>query len=141
MINEEKDNLKRKKVKKIIKDDSKNELCSNPDYYNKELKEIVIGWKNSSQVAEDIWGSIHQSLLSGKLVFAYRSNESSSNLLQIIIVINSNGTYSIGLITTGYSVLLPDMPKDYLSDVLLNDLKKFKIDKEILKIYEQIIED
>ena len=106
----------------------------------------VWGWENAMSVANDLWASIHSSLLSGDLVFAYKETKGNSEFSQIIIVQNKNLNpmtgeldFGVGMVTTGYTSLLPHVPYAYLEDIILEDLKKYKVDKSILEIYKQII--
>lgn len=105
-------------------------------------KRKVYGWENAMSVASDLWASIHSSLLAGDLVFAYKDIIGESGLSQIVIVSNQlTMDFSVGMITTGYTALLPHVPLDYLTGTVLGDLKKYKVDKNIIKTYEQIIEN
>lgn len=105
---------------------------------NNEVKiPIVLGWTNTDDLAKDIWGSIHSILLKGYPVFAYRDMEK----FQIVIVRNSETDYAMGMITPGYSMLLPHIPLDYLSEKVIEDLENFKVNKSIIESYKQIIED
>lgn len=106
----------------------------------------VWGWENAMSVANDLWASVHSSLLSGDLVFAYKETKGNSEFSQIIIVQNKNLNpmtgeldFGVGMVTTGYTSLLPHVPYEYLEDIILEDLKKYKVDKSILEIYKQII--
>lgn len=115
-----------------------------PPVYNAR-QAYVMGWENAEQVASDIWASVHSTLLSGALLFAYKSTNTSSDLVQVVVVKNlpserSNGEgYGVGMITTGFSMLLPKVPIEYLAGDLLEDLKKYKVNKEIVDTYIQII--
>lgn len=106
----------------------------------------VWGWESAMNVANDLWASIHSSLLSGDLVYAYKSTKSNSELSQIVIVQNKSLNpltgeldFGVGMVTTGYTSLLPHVPYEYLENSILEDLKKYKVDKDILEIYKQII--
>lgn len=106
----------------------------------------VWGWENAMNVANDLWASIHNTLLQGDLVFAYKETKSNSELSQIVIVQNRNLNpqtggldFGVGMVTTGYTSLLPHVPYAYIEDIILDDLKKYKVDKNILEIYKQII--
>lgn len=96
---------------------------------------IVIGWSDINELAENIWCSIHSVLLNGKLLFAYRNNN-----FQIVLVKNNVNDFAIGMITQGYTMLLPHIPKSFLKESLV-DLKNNKIEKTIIDIYNKIIED
>lgn len=101
----------------------------------------IYGWNNIDDVARDVWSGIHRCLLEGDLVFAYKATEGE---LKQIVVVKNNGvgdevTYGVGYFTTGYSALFPKLPIDYLRTVLLEDLRKFKVNKKIIETYEQIV--
>lgn len=117
-------------------------------------KRYIWGWEDSMAVASSIWGSIHSSLLSGDLVFAYRPlGKEDGRLVQLVIVhnfhIDQSGMvdqkvyddYAVGFITTGYTALLPHVPLRYLKDEMTGYLEDWKINKEILNTYKAIIED
>lgn len=113
---------------------------------NKQEIKTVWGWQSPTDCAESVWCGLHRRLLEGNLVFAYRNtNSHSSDLSQCVVVKNDytglNDDFSVGVITTGYSMLLPHVPITYLEGELLDELKKQKIDKVILGTYEQIIKD
>lgn len=104
----------------------------------------VHGWNSAMECANDLWGSIHASLLNGNLVFAYKSTSgSSSELGQIVIVqnINYQHDFAVGMMTTGYSMLLPHVPYEYLDTIVVEDLKRYKVEPRIRNIYQEIIED
>ena len=113
----------------------------------------IWGWENSMDVAGSVWGSIHSSLLSGDLVFAYRPLSKGDRLAQLVIVRNFHmdyvGTmdvkvyddYAVGYITSGYTALLPHVPLRYLKDEMSEYLGDWKVEKEILNTYKAIIED
>ncbi len=115
---------------------------------NVESRPYIFGWENDMKVAETVWGSIHNDLLNGNLVFAYRSSTQGSKLGQIVIVRNIDfntgkplDTFGVGYITSGYSALLPHVPLEYLKEEIASYLEDWKIDKNILGTYRAIIED
>lgn len=113
------------------------------------------GWKDTMEAATDIFSSIHNSLLEGEFIFGYKntSGAEKSDLAQIIVVrfrkgIPDLGTYEcsedmfgIGVMTTGYTMLLPRVPISYIESVLMEDLTKWKLEKKILNTFKRIIED
>lgn len=127
--------------KKVINVNQINEIEENN--IPNEIKEnkSIWGWENSMQVANDVWSSIHNSLLEGELIFAYKSTTSDSNLSQIVIVKNMNGSFGVGMMTTGFTCLLPSVPIEYLKSEVLDDLKKYKVNNKIIETYKRIIED
>lgn len=143
----------RKKIqKKNIEDESQKLYIDDPkmskDEYDRIVEMNVIGWSSAMECANDIWSSIHSSLLSGNLVFAFKSTKSGSEFGQIVVVQNLdryNGNllkddFGIGMITTGFTMLLPHAPFKYLEEDIVEDLKKYKVDKEIIEVYKRIIE-
>ena len=112
----------------------------------------IFGYEDSMQVARSIMGSIHENLLRGDLIFAYRSTATSnkSPLFQVVVVNdlkygNDGRTYptklfSVSLITAGYSAYIPHMPVDYLDEVV-GDLEEGKADKKIIENFKSIVEN
>lgn len=121
-----------------------------------ELRQIqqmrVFGFESSMQVARELMGSIHENLLRGDLVFAYRSNSSSNKtpLFQVVVVndlrqgtdgnIYSTDKFSISIITSGYTAYLPHMPIEYLGEVE-KDLVEGKAEQKIIENFKLIVED
>lgn len=120
-----------------------------------ECDNRIWGWKDDTEVAQSVWASIHESLLSGDLVFAYRpTGKGDPKLKQIVIVRNFHlehglsiepikiyDDFAVGYITSGYTALLPHVPLRYLRDEIAEYLEDWKIDKKILNTYKAIIED
>ena len=122
-----------------------------------ESNSVIYGWQCIEEVARDVWGSIHSSLLNGDLVFAYKCPSKSSTLKQIVIVRNfelvDSGmlgvpdpikhytSYGVGYITSGYTALLPNVPYTYIAEEIVEYLKDWKIDKTIINTYEAIVEE
>lgn len=122
-----------------------------------ESNSVFYGWQCIEDVAKDVWGSIHASLLSGDLVFAYKCPSKNATLKQIVIVRNfelvDSGklgvvepikhytSYSVGYITSGYTALLPNVPYTYIAEEIVEYLKDWKIDKTIINTYEAIVEE
>ena len=112
----------------------------------------IFGYEDSMQVARSIMGSIHESLLHGDLIFAYRSTATSnkSPLFQVVVVNDlkygeDGRTYptllfSVSLITAGYSAYIPHMPVDYLDEVV-GDLEEGKADKKIIENFKSIVDN
>lgn len=142
---------KRKKLATLL--EATSQECSYSDGGDCEVNEEIIrqnvwGWESATAAASDIWSSIHNILLSGKLVFAYRNGYGGSELAQLVVVRNIDqrdgkllDDYGIGMFTTGYSVLLPHVPYSYVEGEVTEDLKKYKVDKKIIETYKQIIKD
>lgn len=109
--------------------------------------QIVIGWGDANEVASSIWSSIHSSLLDGKLVFAYKPYK-ESELTQLVVVRNLKDDvygrvidkdYAVGMMTSGFSMLLPHVPFEYLENDLVSDMKKYKVDKETIETFKKFI--
>lgn len=110
---------------------------------------IVFGaWKNIEEVASDMWQSLHSVVLYGRPLFAYKSID--NNQFQLVIVcdcfLNSLGTvevkknsFTVSMIVPGFTELVPHVPLDYLEQIVKKDLIKYKLDKDILKSFDEII--
>lgn len=133
------ENISEKKIKKVTSKNKPITEENNPV----DLNRNVWGWENSMSCAESIWGSIHGKLLEGDLVFAYKNTGNNSDIHQFVVVKNNYtgniNDFGVGVISTGYTMLLPHVPVDYVEVELVEDLKKWKLDKTILNTYEQII--
>lgn len=114
-----------------------------------QIKEdqVIVGWGDANEVASSIWSSIHSSLLSGKLVFAYKPYR-ESELTQLVVVRNlkddtygrvMDKDYAVGMMTSGFSMLLPHVPLEYLENDLVNDMNKYKVDKETIETFKKFI--
>ena len=115
----------------------------------------ICGFDDSMDVARNILHSAHSSLLEGDLIFAYRntSPSKSTSLFQVVVVNdlkneNVKGMfitvptpfYSVSIITSGYTALLPHMPIGYLQEVI-KELEDGKVDKNIIENFKAIVED
>ena len=97
------------------------------------MNELIFGWKDSNEVANDVYDSVHSSLLGGYLLFGYKG---SGELSRVIVVTDIDpitrnvvsNSYSVGTITKGYTALIPHVPIDYLEKEVLLDLKNYKVD-------------
>lgn len=107
-------------------------------------EQIIFGWQSADEAARDVYGSLHSQLLNGRPVFLYKSTTLDSTLVQVVVVKNIEDgrvreDYGVGIITRGWTSLYPRVPVDYLETDLLHHLKEWKIDKDVIKMYEQII--
>ena len=108
------------------------------------MNELIFGWKDSNEVANDVYDSVHSSLLGGYLLFGYKG---SGELSRVIVVTDIDpitrnvigNSYSVGTITKGYTALIPHVPIDYLEKEVLLDLKNYKVDKKIIESFEKLI--
>ena len=101
-------------------------------------------------------GSIHENLLKGDLVFAYRSTAASNKTTYFqVVVVNDleevldpvrgyikvpTNKFSISTITSGYSAYIPHMPIEYLEEVI-SDMEDGKVDKKVIVTFKAIVED
>jgi len=99
----------------------------------------LFGWTNSEEVANEVWCSIHSSLLKGELLLGYKNTSGDGDIQQLIIVRFENNLFGIGLIANGFTELLPDMPKEYFN-IFIEELKSQKLKKEVLESLKNIIE-
>lgn len=114
----------------------------------KEIERLkyVYGWKDAQDVANSVWGTIHESLLRGQLIFAYRNlgNREKSGLYQLVVSRNYSETglplneYNVGyIITNSYTALLPRM--QYLKTELKKDINSWKLEKEAIESFDNIL--
>ena len=102
------------------------------------------GWSDCNEAAYEIFNSMHSSLLSGNFVFGYKNmgGPDKSQLLQFIVVrFDNTDKFGLGVVTSGYTMLLPSIPLTYLQNELIDDLKKCKLEKKILDTFIQILVD
>ena len=115
-------------------------------------EQLVIGWKSADEVASSIWGSIHSKLVEGMLVFAYRSTNDKTDLIQLVVVrnlkkdafgntTNIDDDYAIGMVTKGFTMLLPRVPLSYIENDVLSDMKKYKLDSNLIDLYKQVVKN
>lgn len=127
--------------KTLLKKKKKEYNQINSNNLNVLKKEYIFGWNNLDDLAREVWNSIHCILLKGIPIFAYKDH----NGFQVVIVknefTNQPNDFAIGMMTQGYTMLLPHIPIEYLCTCVLDDLKSNKIEKRIIEIYEHIIED
>lgn len=104
-----------------------------------EPKEIrnIYGWSCIEEVAQDIWSGIHSYLLNGNFVFAYRG---VGDIMQLVITKRLHDqSYMIGMITSGWTMLLPSVPKEYLLDTTVTDMKTKKVPGEVIQNFIEIL--
>ena len=115
-------------------------------------EQLVIGWKSADEVASSIWGSIHSKLVEGMLVFAYRSTNDKTDLVQLVVVrnlkkdafgntTNIDDDYAIGMVTKGFTMLLPRVLLSYIENDVLSDMKKYKLDSNLIDLYKQVVKN
>jgi hypothetical protein len=139
----------KKKKEKVVEEKVEQVLDNGISPAETRKWQIVNGaWQNVDEVASALWGSIHSSLLdySGPF-FAYKSTKSNTELVQLVVVMNFDrnsglvipNDFGVGMITSGFSMLLPHIPMRYLETSLHDDLIKYKVETNIIEIYEQLI--
>ena len=75
----------------------------------------------------------------------YKPLNDKSDLVQVVVVKNYRdgairpNSYSVGIITKGWSVFYPNVPLEYLEGDLAGDLKKWKVEDDIIKTYKQLL--
>ena len=99
------------------------------------------GWENINEAACEVFNGIHSTLLQGQYVFGYRNTGKDSPLVQAVVVRFDKDIFGLGVITQGYTCLLPRIPLRYLEEEFVADLKKWKIEKEIVETFIQIINE
>ncbi len=121
-------------------------MNENEEYTKTREEQIVFGWDRVDKAAAEVFSSVNRSLLDGVPIFLYKNTSSKSDLIQAVVVRNldyENRSYTdfgVGVIAAGYSMLYPHIPMEYLETDFLNELEKFKVDKQIIETYKQIIE-
>lgn len=125
-------------MRKKIQEEENSDNC-----LSEEMSEQIIfgSWRNTEAVAADLWGGVHSTLLESTPFFAYKSVKQGSDLIQVVVVSYTDAfnNFGIGMVTTGFSMLLPHVPVEYLEDVLVADLKKYKVETKIIDTFEQLI--
>lgn len=110
-------------------------------------KQIVFGsWENLENVANSLMQSIHSTLLIGSApFFAYQVAGKPKGIIQLVIVKKMEddkivpNKFSVGMITPGFTSLVPNVPLEYIEKVVLEDLKKE--DKKLAETLEDLIQD
>lgn len=129
--------IEKKKASVIKRVAEEDEVIENPNF--------IYGWQNPDCVAYDIYSSVMSQLLRGQLIFAFCSNTPSSDIQRLVVVLNppmpeiQEDTYGVGMVTAGYSMVLPMVPKSYLETTLSDDLKKYNVPKEVQKNYRAVL--
>lgn len=113
---------------------------------------LIVGWRNADEVAASVWSSIHSKLVEGSLVFAYKSTNDKTDLVQLVAVrnikrdafgnpVNLDNSYAVGMVTKGFTMLLPNVPLTYVENDVINDMKKYKLEKDLIDLYKQVIKN
>ena len=91
----------------------------------------IYGYLDATEVANDISGSIHNLLLSGYFIFAYRG---SGDLRRLVVTRTAQDTWMYGIITPGWTCLVPKISREGLLEMCVTEM-------EIRKIPINIIDD
>lgn len=106
---------------------------------DQRIQQVCGAWKTADEAASGVWHSVHSELLKGDLVFAFKSTSPGSNIQQLVVV-KFLDKFSVGVIYSGYTMLLPKVPYEYLTTTLLDDLKKNKPGEDVIKAYNYILD-
>lgn len=107
---------------------------------------------DSVMAISSIWANESFKLAEGDLIFSYKNTkfcDCENNFFGIIIFRNTEkngpieniGNFSVIIVTKDYSVTYPNVPLTYLQTELVDTLKDFCIEEEILTTYKQIIDN
>lgn len=103
----------------------------------------IFGWNNIEDLAKEMKGSGFSGLLDGYLVFAYKNLGKSGTIRVLVISKRLDGPgYIIGErpFSNGWTGFLPNMPPEYLREVIYFNLIENKTDKEIVEAFIANIE-
>ena len=89
----------------------------------------IYGYQDATEVAAEISGRIHSSLLSGYFVFAYRS---SGDLRRVVVTRTSQDTWMYGIVTTGWTCLVPKISREGLLTMVGDEMETRKIPNNII---------
>lgn len=127
----------------IMKEKIEEPVMNASELLNNEVMQIknCWGWQNTSEAACDVFNSLHRSLLEGIFIFGYKNTfgPDKSQLQQCVVVRFETDIFGVGVVSSSYTMLLPRVPISYLETELLEDLKKWKIEREIIETYKAIL--
>lgn len=98
--------------------------------------QTVFGWESIDSLVDDVKAGEHSNLLYGSFVFAARQDG-----YQIIISkrVDIDGAWIIGIQTPTWSGFIPRAPFSYLTDQIVEDMKSFKFNKQIINNFIKIL--
>lgn len=122
-----------------------------------EDRDIISGLKCSavSDTTDELM-KCREYLSQGDIIFIYKNSkdrETENTLYEVCIRVHNQYTiasdnitqdldeYIVEIYTKDYSVIYPHVPRTYLDVELYDILESFKVPKDILITYKQIIED
>lgn len=100
-------------------------------------------------LVKSVYSSGISQILSGRLVFAIHNQNPESPLRQLIIVKNPERwegdttgkyTYSVSMITTGWTMYSPTYDYGMLETLIGADLEKYSLPSEVIQLYKDTIE-
>ena len=89
----------------------------------------IYGYQDATEVASEISGSIHSSLLSGYFVFAYRG---SGDLRRVVVTRIAQDTWMYGIVTPGWTALVPKISREGLLTMVGDEMEARKIPNNII---------
>lgn len=95
------------------------------------------GYQDSNEVAAEIMNGIHSSLLQGYYVFAYRG---TGDIRRLVVTRRDQDTWMYGMITTGWTCLVPRISREGLLAAVVPDLESKKVGKDIIEDFKYWIE-
>ena len=96
----------------------------------------VWGYSSPDEVAADISGGIHASLLSGYFVFAYRG---TGDLKRLVVTQTGPDTWMYGEVTTGWTALVPKASREALLGLVVPDLESRHVPTNIIDDFKYYI--
>jgi len=100
----------------------------------------IYGWDSEIEVANEIYGGPFEYLLEGMLVFAYKNHSGSGTIKEIIITKTPRGfRYCFLPLGASWTCYNPLCSLEYLEEVILEDFKSNKTDKNIIEDYLECI--
>ena len=127
--NEEK---KRERVKTVTPMEIKEPAGVKEMVEQNSIDQITIGWQNATEVAAEVWRQGNMALLD---YFDWVSIPGTHEARKVY-----NKLYGYSLVTSGYSAMIPKVGPEYLEEIY-KDLVAFKVNKQILTIFRNIIDN
>lgn len=121
---------KSKKLKSTPKTVDEQSIPAVTPHYN------IYGYQDATEVASEISGSIHSSLLSGYFVFAYRG---SGDLRRVVVTRVAQDTWMYGIVTPGWTVLVPKISREGLLTMVGDEMEARKIPNNIIDDFKYFV--
>lgn len=107
------------------------------------VEQIVCGWNSADEAAQELYRGFNSQLLNGSPVFLYKNTGGNNSDLQQLVVVRScenPDKFAASILTTGWSVVYPFvLPIEFLRVEILEDMKKHKVDPQVIEVYKQIV--